>query len=181
MSRLKQEIVELIPQLRRFATALTRDRTAADDLVQDALLRAISRLEQFREGTNLRAWLFTIMRNLYISELRRYKSKPALRVIEGELGSSPASQEDSLQIRDLEAALGTLPEEQRTTLLLVALEGLSYEEAAAVTDVAIGTVRSRVSRAREALRQQLVASTGVIQAGPTEDKAAVGGDIVAGK
>lgn len=155
MSSLQQEIVDLIPQLRRFAMALTRDRTAADDLVQDTLLRALDKSEKFQAGTNLRAWLMTIMRNLFISQIRRYGSRPTLHSLDGESvhGVTQPSQEYSLGLRELEANLTHLPEDQRTTLLLVGLQGLSYEEAAMVTGVAVGTVRSRLSRAREALRQ----------------------------
>lgn len=179
MPSIEQEIVELIPQLRRFATALTRNSTAADDLVQDVLLRALSKIGQFQEGTNLRAWLLTITRNHYISEMRRYSARPPLTVVDGEAGSTPASQVSVLELRDLEAALVILPEEQRTTLLLVALEGLSYEEAAKVTEVAVGTVRSRVSRAREMLRRQLEGTKTATADSATVAKAAIGGDNAA--
>ncbi|MGB0749801.1 MAG: sigma-70 family RNA polymerase sigma factor [Magnetospiraceae bacterium] len=155
MSDIRLEIVALIPHLRRFAAALTRDRGMVDDLVQDVLVRALSKLDKFQPGTNLRAWLFTIMRNVYLSQLRKYKSRPQLTVIDAEMAGQPASQDDTMQLRDLEQALNCLPDDQRITLLLVALEGMSYQEAAAVTDVAVGTVRSRVARAREALRQRL--------------------------
>ena len=154
MSDFRRLLVEEIPRLRRFATALARDRTKADDLVQDTLVRALLKSDGFQMGTNLRAWLFTIMRNLYISEVRRYAARPQLHVVDEETGADPvpASQTDFLSLKELEAAIAVLPEAQRSTLLLVGLEGLSYEEAATVTGVAVGTVRSRLARAREALR-----------------------------
>ena len=151
------QIVEQIPHLRRFARGLVRDAVKADDLVQDTLARALAKSDLYREGTNLRAWLFTILRNLFISEVRRYNAGPKLQVVDETMTppSIPASQTDSLALRELEEGLQRLPEEQRTTLLLIGLEGLTYEEAAIVTDVPTGTVRSRLSRARETLRRYM--------------------------
>jgi RNA polymerase sigma-70 factor (ECF subfamily) len=153
-------IIAEIPRLRRYARALTRDREAADDLVQDCLERAWSRFHLWRRRDNLRAWLFTIMHNLHANHVRRAKSRPAttsLDLVEGSarLPALRPAQEDGLETRGIAAALDQLPEEQRQVLLLVALEQLSYEEAAQVLDIPIGTVMSRLSRARERLRRLL--------------------------
>jgi RNA polymerase sigma-70 factor (ECF subfamily) len=147
-------IVELIPRLRRYARALSGERVAADDLVQDTLERAWSRLHLYRRGTDLRAWLFTVMHNVYVNQLRA--ARPAAQLDEDmpEL-AQPARETDALALRDLDAAIRRLPPEQREVLLLVALEEMSYEKAAAVLGIPIGTVMSRLSRAREKLRAML--------------------------
>lgn len=144
-----------IPRLRRFALALARDRALADDLVQDCLERALAAWATRRNEQALRAWLFTILHNGWRSRLRREGGRPdrmPLDQIEAEPGES-GGQWERLELRDLDAAIGLLPEEQRAVLLLVAVEGLSYEEAARVQDVAIGTVMSRLARGRERLRR----------------------------
>jgi RNA polymerase sigma-70 factor (ECF subfamily) len=147
-------IVELIPRLRRYARALSGERVAADDLVQDTLERAWSKLHLYRRGTDLRAWLFTVMHNVYVNQVRA--ARPAAQVDEEmpELARS-APETDALALRDLDAAIRRLPPEQREVLLLVALEEMSYEKAAAVLGIPIGTVMSRLSRAREKLRAML--------------------------
>jgi len=141
-----------LPRLRRYAGALVGERAAADDLVQDTLERAWSRVAQWRPGGDLRAWLFGIMHNLRIDQLRR----PVLntRSLEDEDGEMPmrATQADRLEVRDLDAALAQLSEEQRTVLLLVALEEMRYEEVAATLNIPVGTVMSRLARGREKLR-----------------------------
>jgi RNA polymerase sigma-70 factor (ECF subfamily) len=149
-----KHLVPEIPYLRRYARALTRNVSSADDLVQDALLRAVSNMARFEPGTNLRAWLLTIVHNCFIDSTRKAKrsregDKTAEEMMSG-LYTRP-NQIANLQLNDLQAALETLPEEQRTTLILVALEDMSYEEAAKVTGVPVGTVRSRLSRARHAM------------------------------
>jgi RNA polymerase sigma-70 factor (ECF subfamily) len=147
------EIEQCIPSLRRYARALMRDRERADDLVQDCLERAISRRRLYRPNGSLRAWLFTIMHNLYANEVRRQSTQPGLVPVEdiGDTLSRPAEQTDRLVMRDIGVALDLLSGDQRQVLLLVALEGLSYTEVAAVQGVPIGTVMSRLSRARERL------------------------------
>ena len=157
MSGFRGALTELIPPLRRYALALTRNRHAADDLVQDALVRAMERQNQFMEGTNLRAWLFTIMHNIFVDQLRKTApfKENASPVEDGPSPVAHGAQESNFELRELEAALGRLTPDQRSILLLVGLEGLSYEEAAQVTGVAIGTVKSRLFRAREALRQEM--------------------------
>ena len=147
------EIEQCIPSLRRYARALMRDRERADDLVQDCLERAISRRRLYRPNGSLRAWLFTIMHNLYANDVRRRSTQPGLIPVDDvdQVLSRPAEQTDRLVMRDVSAALDTLSEDQRQVLLLVALEGLSYAEVATVQGVPIGTVMSRLSRARERL------------------------------
>jgi RNA polymerase sigma-70 factor, ECF subfamily len=138
-----------IPSLRRYARALLRDRDAADDLVQDTLVRALPRVESVDDGRPLRPWLFTIMHNLHVSRWRRLKRRPTL-VTDAVLAVAPsqAAYVDAATTLDL---LGALPDEQRQVLLLVAVEGLSYAEVAALLGVPIGTVMSRLSRARDRL------------------------------
>jgi RNA polymerase sigma-70 factor (ECF subfamily) len=142
-----------IPRLRRFARAMVRDAALADDLVQECLERALSRLHLWQPGTNLRAWLFTILRNLHINGIRRQQT---FVDIDGEvqsgLGGCHGSQVVRLELRDLRRALDKVPREQREVVLLIGLEGISYAEAAEILDVSIGTVKSRLSRGRRALR-----------------------------
>jgi len=144
-------LIALIPRLRRYARALAGERAAADDLVQDTLERAWSKLHLFRRGTDLRAWLFTVMHNVYVNQVRAARPTDALEDDMPELAQR-ASQGDALLVRDLERAISALPEAQREVLLLVALEDLSYEETARVLGIPIGTVMSRLARAREKLR-----------------------------
>ncbi|MRI55286.1 sigma-70 family RNA polymerase sigma factor [Methylobacterium sp. DB1607] len=143
-----------IPGLRRYAYALLRDQEAADDLVQDALERALAAWPQRRRDGDLRAWLFTILRNLFLAGLRR-KSRAAPQVGPEALNAVPDRSSDpeaTSSLRDLLAGLDALPEEQRSVLLLVAVEDMSYAEAAAILGVPLGTVMSRLSRARERMR-----------------------------
>ena len=145
-------ILTELPRLRRYARALVGDRAAADDLVQDTLERAWSRVAQWRQGSDLRAWLFSIMHNLRVDQLRR----PGLKTLpmEDEDFAVPAraTQSDRLELNDLESALARLPEEQRAVLLLVAIEEMRYDEVAATLGIPVGTVMSRLSRGRERLR-----------------------------
>jgi RNA polymerase sigma-70 factor (ECF subfamily) len=155
MADICKKIEEEIPRLRRYARALTRDINAADDLVQDCLTRALSKVHLWQKGTDLRAWLFTILHNQYVNHVRRAVREGAavgLSETEPMLTSAP-NQGKRLELRDLERAIAKLPEEQRSVLLLVGLEGMRYEEVAAVLDVPVGTIRSRLSRGREMLRQ----------------------------
>ena len=153
-------LVEHIPGLRRYARALTGDAWAADDLVQDTLERACSRWRLWLAGSDLRAWLFTVMHNLFISQYRQRSAQLAhahtvpVDDVAHEL-HSPAATPDTLL--DLQRCLLRLPEEQRAVLLLVTLEDLSYADVARITDTPIGTVMSRLSRARERLRSLMEA------------------------
>ncbi len=153
-----------IPALRRYAWALLRDDHAADDLVQDCLERAISRWHLRRRDGNLKAWLFTMQRNLFLNGARqRTRRGPHLGVEALENVASPEGLQDStLGVRDVLAGLDLLPEEQRSVLLLVGVEDLSYEETAQVLQVPIGTVMSRLSRAREKMRQYLETGRGSV-------------------
>lgn len=151
------QVEPLIPALRRYARALVRDRAAADDLVQDCLERAVSRWYQRRDGS-VRAWLFTILHNMAVNRFRqlaaRGKHVPIDEADERELGGA-AAQEHRLVYQDVLNKLAKLPEEQRAVLLLVAVEDLSYADAAKVLSVPVGTVMSRLSRARERLQQEM--------------------------
>jgi len=162
-------IEEQIPRLRRYARALTRDPVAADDLVQDALERAWSRLHLWRSGTNMRAWLFTILHNIHANQVRAASIRPQLTALADweTSGSQAPSQEDRIMVRSLAQSIDLLPEEQRVVLLLVGLEELTYEEASKVLDVPIGTVMSRLSRAREKLRRLMAGTEAPIGAKKT--------------
>ena len=143
-----------IPALRRYAWALLRNDEAADDLVQDTLERAIGRWSQRRDG-DLRAWLFAIQRNLFLNGVRQRKSRGAHVGEEAliDLQAPGMSPESHAGLRDVLMGLDALPEEQRSILLLVGVEDLSYEQAAQVLDIPLGTVMSRLSRARARLRE----------------------------
>jgi RNA polymerase sigma-70 factor (ECF subfamily) len=151
---IQKQIEALVPRLRRYARALTHDAVAADDLVQDSLSRALGKIHLWEKGTDLRAWLFTILHNQHVSLRRRELRERAgidLQTPGRRLAFAP-DQDKRLELRDLERALAKLPEEQRAVILLVGLEGMRYEEAASVVNLPVGTVRSRVARGREALR-----------------------------
>src|SRR6266545_2387452 len=146
-------IEPLIPALRRYAYALLRDRAAADDLVQDALERALLHWSSRRNGGDLRAWLFTILRNLHIGSHRQARRRgTAVALEESDLPETAAAQDIVLETQDVLAALDQLPEDQKSLMLLVGVEDFSYDEAARILDLPIGTVMSRLSRARRRLR-----------------------------
>jgi RNA polymerase sigma-70 factor (ECF subfamily) len=147
-------LADQIPRLRRYARALTADPDRADDLVQDCLERALSRSHQWRAGSDLRAWLFTILHNLHINALRR-----DLRRAETPLDSTTAAEQQTrcagdgeLHLQELERVLAQLPDDQREVLLLVCLEEMSYAQVAQVLGLPIGTVMSRLHRARARVR-----------------------------
>ncbi len=144
-----------IPRLRRYARALVGDRYAADDLVQDTLERAMNKFHLWRPGSDLRAWLFAIMHNVYVNQLRSRAARPETALDEGDLSAQGAPDADRLEIRDMQTAIAALPAEQREVILLVALEQLSYAEVSRALDIPMGTVMSRLFRARERLRAQL--------------------------
>ncbi len=153
-----QGLVDLIPRLRRYARALVGERAAADDLVQDTLERAWSKLHLYRRGTDLRAWLFTVMHNVHVNKLRA--ARPTDPLDDGMLElAQRAPQGDALLVRDLDRAVARLPADQRAVLLLVTLEEMSYEEVARTLGIPIGTVMSRLSRAREKLRAMMLGQT----------------------
>ena len=155
MSDFHSRLEEQIPRLRRYARALTRDVNRADDLVQDTLVRALAKQHLWQAGTNLRAWLFTLMHNQHVNDVRR-SNREGGNIDVDDMASVLVANTDptaSRQLRELERALNRLPLEQRESILLVGLEGLRYDEAASILGVPIGTVRSRLSRGREALRK----------------------------
>ena len=148
-------ITQQIPRLRRYARALTGDRAAADDLVQDTLERALSRIHLWRRGSDLRAWLFTIMHNIFVNQTRSRMRYPHQALDEPTADALQYREPDWSDLRDIGDALARLPVEQRTVVLLVGLEQFTYEEAARMLEVPIGTVMSRLSRARERMRTLL--------------------------
>jgi RNA polymerase sigma-70 factor (ECF subfamily) len=144
-----------IPRLRRYARALTRDVARADDLVQSCLSRALAKRHLWQPGTDLRAWLFTILHNQHVNDVRR-SVREGLHVPVEDMAPVLTVQPNAtavLELRDLEAAIAKLPLEQRQVILLVGLEGMRYEEVAEVLNVPVGTVRSRLSRGRDQLRR----------------------------
>jgi RNA polymerase sigma factor (sigma-70 family) len=150
-----ERLVDLIPRLRRYARALVGERAGADDLVQDTLERAWSKLHLYRRGTDLRAWLFTVMHNVHVNKLRAARPTDPLDEAMPELAQR-APQADALLVRDLDRAIARLPADQRAVLLLVTLEEMSYEEVARTLGIPIGTVMSRLSRARDKLRAMML-------------------------
>ena len=152
----EQALVAAIPHLRAFARSFANDTARADDLVQETLVKAWNGRESFEPGTNFRAWLFTILRNVYFSQhrkLRREVDDPDDQY-QNSLAALP-EQHGHLDLADFRAALSTLPSDQREALLLVGAEGFSYEEAAEICGCAIGTIKSRVNRARTRLTEIL--------------------------
>jgi len=152
----RSALVDCIPHLRAFARSLTRNRDRADDLVHDAAVRALAAADQFTPGTNFKAWIFTILRNLYYNEGRKDHSRNVpfdeTTVTEHAI---PATQEAALEFSDFRRAFWQLGEDHREVLMLVGASGLSYEEAAKICDCAVGTIKSRVSRARQELTKLL--------------------------
>ena len=144
-----------IPRLRRYARALTRDAARADDLVQSCLLRAVAKQHLWEPGTDLRAWLFTIIHNQHVNDVRGAVREGTAVPIEdvASMMTTPSNVEDTLQLRDLDRAIAKLPEEQRQVILLIGLEGMRYEEVAKILHIPVGTVRSRLSRGRDMLRE----------------------------
>jgi len=147
----REHLLASLPRLRRYARALTGERSSADDLVQDTIERGWSRLSQWRSGSDMRAWLFGIMHNLHVDQLRRAHMPPA-DLEEAPVPTAPSTAAARLELRDVQTALALLPAEQREVLLLVALEEMTYEEVASTLGIPLGTVMSRLSRGRERLR-----------------------------
>ena len=160
-----------IPRLRRYARALTRDVSRADDLVQSCLVRAVSKQHLWQPGTDLRAWLFTILHNQHVNDVRRSVREGANVPIEdaAPMLTTQSNAYDALQLRDLERALGKLAPEQRQVILLVGLEGMRYDEVASILDIPIGTVRSRLSRGREQLRVLMGVGDAPVTTGATAE------------
>ena len=152
----RKELLEHIPNLRAFAMSLCGKADRADDLVQEALVKAWSNLDSFEPGTNMRAWLFTILRNAFYSELRkrRREVEDADGAMAAKLAAHP-EQNGHMDFRDFRVALERLPPDQREALILVGASGMSYDEAAEICECAVGTVKSRVNRARQKLAEIL--------------------------
>ena len=166
----KRDLIAVVPHLRAFARGMCGKPDLADDLVQETLLKAWAAQDRFEPGTNMRAWTFIILRNAYLTEMRRnrfrgeYDQEQAERLLVG-----PADQEGPLHLEDLHRALLTLAPERREALLLVGAGGFSYEEAAEICGCAVGTIKSRVGRARAALTAMLEEGTMPDRdSGPTE-------------
>ncbi len=153
-----RQVEPLIPALRRYARSLLREPAAADDLVQDCLERVISHWHQRRADGDTRTWVFTILHHLAMNRLRQAKRRGwhgAIEDVNEAVFARPAAQEDALRHRDLLHGLETLAEDQRSVLLLVSVEGLAYAEVAKVLDIPVGTVMSRLARARQKLMQSM--------------------------
>jgi RNA polymerase sigma-70 factor (ECF subfamily) len=161
-SQITADLLSVIPNLRAFAVSLCGNLDRADDLVQETLVKAWSNIDSFVEGTNLRAWLFTILRNIYYSEYRKRRREVADPdgTFAAKLATAPA-QSGHMDMLDFRAALQQLPGDQREALILIGASGLSYEEAAGICGSAIGTMKSRVNRARSRLAEMLSISSGM--------------------
>lgn len=155
-----QAIVQHIPRLRRYARALVGDRYSADDLVQDTLERACNKLHLWRPGSDMRAWLFSIMHNVFVNQVRSRRYEVDVRVEDLPQVAVRATQGQNLELADVDRALRTLPAEQREVVLLVSIEEFTYEEVSRALDIPIGTVMSRLSRGRERLRQAMGGAQG---------------------
>ena len=153
---LRQEMMPYLPQLRAFARSLTGNRERADDLVQDTIIRALNAEHQFNVGTNLKAWLMTILRNHYINGLRQKKWEgDSIDDLPEGVFSTPAVQDDKVALREVSVVLMKMSPEHREVLVLISAAGLSYEEAAEVCGCAVGTVKSRLNRARSELKRMV--------------------------
>nr|WP_245432059.1 sigma-70 family RNA polymerase sigma factor [Aminobacter aminovorans] len=155
MDEKKAAILQEIPRLRRYARALLRDRDSADDLVQDSLERALSRLDNWRSGESPRRWLFTIMHHLFIDQMRKVSRRGEAAILPLEASealATPAIQAESVASREIVDALQQISPDRRAALVMVAIEGFSYAEAATMLGVPAGTLMSRIARGREELR-----------------------------
>jgi RNA polymerase sigma factor (sigma-70 family) len=152
----KAQLAQVIPHLRAFGRSLSGSRDLADDLVQETLLKAWAARKRFQAGTNMRAWTFIILRNLYLSQMRRSRFKGEWDdLVADRLLAAPASQDRHVELSDMQRALLHLPQPQREALILVGAGGFAYEEAADICQVAVGTIKSRVARGRVALENIL--------------------------
>jgi RNA polymerase sigma-70 factor, ECF subfamily len=161
-SQITADLLSVIPNLRAFAVSLCGNLDRADDLVQETLVKAWSNIDSFVEGTNLRAWLFTILRNIYYSEYRKRRREVADPdgAFAAKFATAPA-QSGHMDLLDFCAALQQLPSDQREALILIGASGLTYEEAAGICGAAIGTMKSRVNRARSRLAEMLSITSGM--------------------
>jgi RNA polymerase sigma-70 factor (ECF subfamily) len=169
MTEFRGRIEEEIPRLRRYAWALTRNWSRCDDLVQDTLVRALAKEHLWEPGTNMRAWLFTIMHNQNVNTVRSAMREGMTVDIEEQSSNLVATTDPTVarQLHELNRALAQVPEQQRQVILLVGLEGMSYEDAAAILHIPVGTVRSRLSRGRDALRTLMGLGERTVKLAPT--------------
>jgi RNA polymerase sigma factor (sigma-70 family) len=152
----KEHLAAVIPHLRAFGRSLSGSRDLADDLVQETLLKAWAARKRFQAGTNMRAWTFIILRNLFLSQMRRARFKGEWdELTASKILSAPASQDRHIELSDMQRALMHLPQPQREALILVGAGGFAYEEAAEICGCAVGTIKSRVARGRVALESLL--------------------------
>ncbi len=152
----KDELARVIPHLRAFGRSLSGNRDLADDLVQETLMKAWAARKRFQAGTNMRAWTFIILRNLFLSQMRRARFRGEWdELTASKLLAAPASQDRHIELADMQRALLHLPQPQREALILVGAGGFAYEEAAEICGCAVGTIKSRVARGRAALEQLL--------------------------
>jgi RNA polymerase sigma-70 factor (ECF subfamily) len=165
-SGFRADLLAAIPSLRAFAVSLSQNADKADDLVQETLVKAWDKQSSFQPGTNLKAWLFTILRNEFYSQMRRRgrEIQDSDGVMTGRLAVHP-SQNGTLDLQDFRKALQQLPEDQREAIILIGASGFSYEEAAEICECAVGTIKSRVSRARTRL-QEILNISGEADYGP---------------
>jgi RNA polymerase sigma-70 factor (ECF subfamily) len=174
----KADLLAAIPSLRAFAVSLSQNADKADDLVQETLVKAWDKHESFQLGTNLKAWLFTILRNEFYSQMRKRgrEVQDSEGVMTAKLAVHP-SQHGQLDLKDFRMALEKLPEDQREAIILIGASGFSYEEAAEICDCAVGTIKSRVSRARTRL-QEILQISGEADFGPDAISSQVMGSSV---
>lgn len=179
VSGFRTDLLGAIPSLRAFAVSLSQNADKADDLVQETLVKAWDKQSSFQPGTNLKAWLFTILRNEFYSQMRKRgrEVQDSDGIMTGRLAVHP-SQDGALDLQDFRRALQQLPEDQREAIILIGASGFSYEEAAAICECAVGTIKSRVSRARLRL-QELLGISGEADYGPDSIAAQVLGSNVA--
>ena len=175
----KRDLLAALPNLRAFAVSLTGRHHVADDLVQDTIMKAWAKQDHFEPGTNMKAWLFTILRNEFYSQMRKRgrEVQDSDGIMTARLAVHP-SQHGQLDLKDFRAALEKLPEDQREAIILIGASGFSYEEAAEICDCAIGTIKSRVSRARTRL-QEILQISGESDFGPDSIAAQVMGSSAA--
>lgn len=167
-SEFKQQLTGIVPHLRAFARSLSGNRDLADDLVQETLLKAWAARSRFQAGTNMRAWTFIILRNHYLSQVRRNRFRGEWDDLTADrILAAPASQDRHIDLNDLHRALQQLPPPQREALILVGAGGFAYEEAAEICGVAVGTIKSRVARGRTALESIL--TQGALPARSTQE------------
>lgn len=155
MKNFESQLVEYIPRLRRYARALSGNTHAADDLVQDTLERALIKKSLWRTGSRLRPWLFTIMHNIYVNQIRRHSTSPQMQELDDNIRDTSDTPESIYFAQQLQYSINMLPDDHKEIFLLVSLEGFGYEEVAGIMNIPVGTVMSRLSRTREKLRKQV--------------------------